>query len=817
MFFREAASRVVAAIGYLILIAAALTPFNEVKAANITVNLTETHQTVDGFGAFASMPYLLRRAGDHFWVDRPGAYELDRFVKDLGASAARFEVPPDVYPMEGAPYNWSVDGNIRTMKELKARGCDRFILSVWSPPCWMKDGKQCFGPKEGSLAEGPLGNILIAPNYDKFAQFLADYCKMVKDSVGVEPYGLSCQNEPYFHEPYNSCVYGADGLNDIINRTKTKLQAASLNTRMFGAEHMFGDGTSMYGALTTNANVYAYAVHGYTNGINQDYGAATDWSNLLGKINGKKLWMTETTGDTSSTALIRVGKALHAAFLSGNVSLWTWWAYADNMGKYVKSTEGVNIGFKPSGTYAASKHWFRFVRPGAVRVGGSCDAATVFTTAWKNTDGSVAIVLVNTGTANTVTVSGATGAWNVYRSDNAGTKICEASGTSNGTGIAIAANELVTLFNGTAPQKLEDDTTADQVSAPPPSTTVGELNMHGDDLLDLYVNGSQISLGDDKKGNIALKKGENVIACKLQNTGWGGGLIGCMLLPGGDTLRTDATWKMSYVQPAEGWTGLTFNDATWYTPADFGLVNVWPGYERWGTSAVNFYYWKGHWITGELKAFMRKEFTTTGAFGLRFIGNNCSYKLYVNGTAVPGGTGQFSCTEPCQLNGTAITTPTINQTGKICIGVELEALKHDGNGVLFKMQIAHPGWAETYLDTTWKAWPEQVASWNTVGFNDQNWFYPGRVDAFCWSMAKHYFVYPNKFWFRKKFTSTEGVNVKVNVKSRKYSGISKVEYYNLMGQRMAIESLRRNANKSVMIEKKVVNGKSQVKKVTGMK
>jgi len=136
----------------------------------------------------------------------------------------------------------------------------------------------------------------------------------VEDSTGIEPYGISVQNEPYFHEPYNSCVYYEANLNDMVTRTRTALNGKGLSTRIYGAEHMFSNGTGYYGLMLDNPGLYAWAVHGYSDGVNPDYGTAADWANMYTTVNGKgkRLWMTETTGGFST---VLGARTLHTANL----------------------------------------------------------------------------------------------------------------------------------------------------------------------------------------------------------------------------------------------------------------------------------------------------------------------------------------------------------------------------------------------------------------------------------------------------------------------------------------------------------------------
>ena len=71
---------------------------------------------------------------------------------------------------------------------------------------------------------------------------------------------------------------------------------------------------------------------------------------------------------------------------------------------YLVASDGKVV--TPSGRLWAMAMWSRFVRPGAFRVATSGSASGVGTTAFRNEDGSVVVVFVNSGnSAQSVKVS----------------------------------------------------------------------------------------------------------------------------------------------------------------------------------------------------------------------------------------------------------------------------------------------------------------------------------------------------------------------------------------------------------------------------
>src|SRR6185503_8316224 len=104
--------------------------------------------------------------------------------------------------------------------------------------------------------------------------------------------------------------------------------------------------------------------------------------------------------------------------------------------------------------YYASKQFYRYIRPGAVRVGATSTNASVFVSAYQHSaQGTHTIVLANTSTSTqTVTVGGADlpTTFTVIRTsatDNA----AEVGTYNTGTVLSLPARALVTLQAGGAP------------------------------------------------------------------------------------------------------------------------------------------------------------------------------------------------------------------------------------------------------------------------------------------------------------------------------------------------------------------------------
>ena len=84
------------------------------------------------------------------------------------------------------------------------------------------------------------------------------------------------------------------------------------------------------------------------------------------KGDGKKSWLTESSGEPGTWAGgLRVAGALDA-LVQGNVMRWAYWqmSESDSFNNQVLTAGSDTTAPK----YTAAKHFFRYIRPGAVRV-----------------------------------------------------------------------------------------------------------------------------------------------------------------------------------------------------------------------------------------------------------------------------------------------------------------------------------------------------------------------------------------------------------------------------------------------------------------
>jgi glucuronoarabinoxylan endo-1,4-beta-xylanase len=390
----------------------------------ISIDHTTEHQTMIGFGAFgAKKPY---------WEGAP-LYDdafVNLFLNDLGATIVRTNIFWDFEPVNDnasasvtdlSKFNYKAGSDIAKQipyyKALKAAGLKKLIATSWTPPVWMKlhdeadrIPDQCYNCNNCPMSDPArkvCGGRLDPKYYNEYAEYLAAYVKVIKQETGIELYGLSLQNEPYFANPFEANVVRPAEYADILKAVGERFRKDGLTTRLFGPEHMaeWSWGVQQQyvneslGDATVKPYLDIYAVHGYVDGVAPDFGSAEGWTALHDNItvaHDKPLWMTETSGyEVTFTGAMNLAKSMYLALRFGNISSWVYWSISGAADGYSLMVNG-----QPSIVYYASKQYFKFIRPGAIRIKAESDDAEVLPLAFKNpTNGDMTIILINTGSS----------------------------------------------------------------------------------------------------------------------------------------------------------------------------------------------------------------------------------------------------------------------------------------------------------------------------------------------------------------------------------------------------------------------------------
>jgi O-glycosyl hydrolase len=447
---------------------------------DVTVDNNVRHQTIDGFGFFGAMNTWWSSASS-LWSDAWG----DQVISDLGITIWRNEHYPPADQYSGQDATWSKQ--LPVVRGLKAKadqyGVDlKFIFTVWSPPSSMKvkveNNTRLIGTPHPFGAK--QGGALDPTKYAAFADWLNDGIQLYRNE-GIEPYAISPQNEPFFVQSFNSCWYKQEWYPEMLVGAIPMVKSANPEVKIFGSEGMLEMEAADHNwpwfyhkqildNAQARANVDILAVHGYSDGVAPTSGStlghlwASHKSHFADPM-GKRQWMTETSGYedgwSANPGAFSLALDIMSGLNHGNISAWVWWQGSENPGSSSIGRFALMNGAVKGKKYYVSKQFYRYIRPGAVRVGAASTNPNVFVSAFRHdSQGTQTIVLANTSTSTqSVTVGGAglPATFTVYRTsavDNA----ADLGPYTAGSSLSLPGRSLVTLQAGGTPlATLEND------------------------------------------------------------------------------------------------------------------------------------------------------------------------------------------------------------------------------------------------------------------------------------------------------------------------------------------------------------------------
>ncbi|MEU8702144.1 ricin-type beta-trefoil lectin domain protein [Streptomyces sp. NPDC048680] len=271
------------------------------------------------------------------------------------------------------------------------------VASPWTAPAWMKDN--------GQLS----GGWLKAENYGAYADYFVKYLQAYRDQ-GVPVDYVTAQNEPTCCSGYPSMSWNGSGLAYFTkSELLPELQSAGLSTKVLAHDWNW-DTYDEYAAATVNdaqvrnhPNFGGVAWHGYGGDVSKQTAVHDQYPSM-------DAFQTEHSGGTWIADQQREDMLNIIDYTRNWAKSVTKWSLAvdQNRGPHnggCGTCDGlitVHNGDGSSGQvdynieYYTMGHLTKFVRPGASRI-ASTASSTVPNVAWRNPDGSKALIAYNGG------------------------------------------------------------------------------------------------------------------------------------------------------------------------------------------------------------------------------------------------------------------------------------------------------------------------------------------------------------------------------------------------------------------------------------
>ncbi|MEV6444618.1 ricin-type beta-trefoil lectin domain protein [Amycolatopsis sp. NPDC051716] len=276
----------------------------------------------------------------------------------------------------------------------------KIMASPWSAPPWMKDN------------DSYLLGWVESQYYPAYAQYFVKYLQAYRDA-GVPIDYVSMQNEPTCCSSYPSTNWNGAGLAYFAkNNLLPALQGAGLSTKVLALDWNW-DTYASYGAPTlddaairNHPNFGGVAWHGYGGDIAQQTTTHNQYPNVnaYSTEHSGGTWITNQQAEDMNN-IVDYTRNWSKSFVKWSLGV------DQNMGPHNGGCDKctglitVHNGDSRSGQvdytveYYTMGHLTKFVKPGAYRI-DSNDSSAVRNVAWKNPDGSKALIAYNSGTGN---------------------------------------------------------------------------------------------------------------------------------------------------------------------------------------------------------------------------------------------------------------------------------------------------------------------------------------------------------------------------------------------------------------------------------
>jgi O-glycosyl hydrolase len=387
-------------------------------ADTATINGATTFQTITGFGASeafgqastvmnASSPVQQQVLNDLYSpTSGAGLTILRNWISADSGTTIEPNSPgspgaaPTYLPMSQTGQD---AGQLWFAQQIKADfGVSNVFADAWSAPAFMKTNDST--SSGGAVCGSPGATCSSGDWRQAYANYLVQYAKDYA-AAGIPLSYIGPENEANLSTSYDSMQMSPSQTANLLDVLGPTLASSGLSTKMECCATEGWDYAQQYAAAieadpTALADTSVFTSHGYTAAPTSPLGG---WS--------KPAWETEWStfeswdpawDDGTDASGLTWAQHIYQGLTGANLNAFLYW-----WGSTTPSSNGDNEGLveingstvTPSGRLWAFANYSRYVHPGAVRIAASSSNSAVDLTAFKNTDGTVAIVALNTGTS----------------------------------------------------------------------------------------------------------------------------------------------------------------------------------------------------------------------------------------------------------------------------------------------------------------------------------------------------------------------------------------------------------------------------------
>ncbi len=284
------------------------------------------------------------------------------------------------------------------------------FASPWSPPAFMKDNNDMLH-----------GGKLRSEFHDSWAMY---YTKFIKayEKEGVPVWGISIQNEPMAKQRWESCIYTGEEERDFLKEHlgPTMVKEGLKDKKIIVWDHnrdlVYQRAQTYFNDPEAAKYIWGIGFHWY-----EDWSGGTPMYDNLRRVYesypDKNIFFTEGCAESFDSTRYNAwvlgeeyGRSMINDFNNGMVGFTDWNILLDEKGgpNHVQ-----NFCFAPvhgdtrtgqliyTNAYYYIGHFSKFIKPGAKRIISSSSRSQLLTTAFKNEDGKIVVIVMNQGSIKT--------------------------------------------------------------------------------------------------------------------------------------------------------------------------------------------------------------------------------------------------------------------------------------------------------------------------------------------------------------------------------------------------------------------------------
>jgi glucosylceramidase len=386
----------------------------------IFVDPSKTFQTFIGIGA------ALTDAAAETFAKLPAGKQEEflrvYFDKDrgIGYTLARTNMNSCDFSSESYTYVAANDKDLKTFsvahdekfkipfikRAMAAAGGEiKLYVSPWSPPAWMKINKTML-----------QGGKLMPEFYQSWADYFIKFIKAYEDQ-GIPVWGLTVQNEPMAKQTWESCMYTANEERDFIKNYlgptlwKNGMQGKKLIAWDHNRDLMYHRASAILNDSAAAKYVWGIGFHWYESWTGAPI--PENVKRVAEAFPEKQLLLTEACNYPFSWQTFEqwhwgenYGASIISDLNNGAVAWTDWNILLDETGgpNHVKNfcfapvhadTRDGSLHYMNSFFYIG--HFSKYIMPGAKRIACSSSRAQLLTTGFLNPDGTIVVIVMNTG------------------------------------------------------------------------------------------------------------------------------------------------------------------------------------------------------------------------------------------------------------------------------------------------------------------------------------------------------------------------------------------------------------------------------------